>query len=189
MRFAAARRTEPLVSNLGHAMRILITGASGSGTSTLASALASSLGYTFLDGDHYLWVKPEPPFEAKRSPEDRRSLLLADLGRSAGAVLAGSIDGWDRELEDSFDLIVFLYLATEMRLARLRSRETQRFGAVDAEFLDWAAQYDLGTREGRSLANQRAWLAARSCPILSIEGDRTIEERLRIVLKHLPPTV
>jgi hypothetical protein len=33
-----------------------------------------------------------------------------------GAVVAGSIVGWGAELEDAFDLIVFVYLDASVRL-------------------------------------------------------------------------
>jgi hypothetical protein len=54
-------------------------------------------------------------------------------------------------LEHAFDLVVFLYVPTPIRLARLKLREERRFGKTDPEFLEWAAQYDAGTAEGRSL--------------------------------------
>ncbi len=62
----------------------------------------------------------------------------------------------------------------------------QRFGAVDAEFLEWAAQYDYGTLEGRSLKKQHDWLAARGCQIVKLEGDLTVEERVQLVLNSMP---
>lgn len=166
-------------------MRIHITGASGAGSSTLAIALARCLGWRCLDGDDYFWLRPEPPFEARRAPQERLAPLLSDMAEAGDVVLAGSVDGWGRELEDAFDLIVFLRLNTDIRLQRLRAREMQRFGAVDADFLAWAAQYDTGTLEGRSLSRQYEWLAARSCPVLEIEGDLSVEERMRRVLGRL----
>lgn len=166
-------------------MRIHITGASGAGSSTLAIALASRLGWRCLDGDDYFWLRPEPPFEARRAPQERLALLLSDMAEAGDVVLAGSVDGWGRELEDAFDLIVFLRLGADIRLQRLRAREMQRFGAVDADFLAWAAQYDTGTLEGRSLSRQHEWLATRSCPVLEIEGDLSVEERMRRVLDRL----
>ncbi len=65
-----------------------------------------------------------------------------------------------------------------MRLARLRERELRLYGKADPEFLEWAAQYDVGPPEGRSLARQRAWLAARKCPVLCLEGDLSTQQRL-----------
>jgi len=85
-------------------------------------------------------------------------------------------------VEDAFDLIVFLFVATQTRLARIRRRETERFGTADPAFLTWASQYDEGPPEGRSLAKHESWLAQRSCPILRIEGDTSVQARVRRVM-------
>jgi uridine kinase len=159
-------------------MLIHITGASGSGTSTLGKTLAEELGGAFLDADDFFWSPSEPPFQVRRPVEERRSLLLDQLSRADIAVLSGSVSGWGVEIEDAFDFVVFLYVDTALRLGRLREREIQRFGKANPAFLDWAAQYDEGPSEGRSLAKQRAWLAARSCPVLNLEGNLSTRERL-----------
>jgi len=166
-------------------MRIHITGASGSGTSTLAAALAERLGAACLDGDTYYWLRPEPPFADKRPADARRAMLSRDLQAAQHAVLGGAIIGWGTEVEDAFDLIVFLYLDAPIRLARLRERELQRFGAVDEAFIEWAGQYDQGPSEGRSLAKHRAWLADRTCPVLALHGDLSVEARVERVLAGL----
>jgi hypothetical protein len=163
-------------------MRIHITGASGSGTSTLGTALAAALGYAFFDADNYYWLPTTPPFAHKRAPGERLRRLVDALSAHTNAVLAGSILDWGAELEDSFDVIVFLYLDAETRIARLRTRETARLGHADPAFLTWAAQYDDGPPSGRSLAKHRAWLLARSCPIVEIHGDTEVEARVRTVV-------
>ena len=168
-------------------MKIHITGASGSGTSTLGAALAAQLGGVHLDADDYYWLPTEPPFLSKRDPKERLARLLAALSASPRTVLAGSIVGWGPELEDSFDLIVFLYLDAELRVERLKAREFKRLGRIDQAFLDWAAQYDEGPSEGRSLARHRAWLQTRTCKVLELHGDLTVDERLASVLRALEP--
>ena len=47
-------------------MRTLITGASGSGTSTLARSVAARLGIAVFDTDDYFWLPTSPPFVSKR---------------------------------------------------------------------------------------------------------------------------
>jgi len=72
----------------------------------------------------------------------------------------------------------------------LRRREIVQLGHADPLFLEWAAQYDEGRMDGRSLAKHQRWLSARSCPILRIDGDISVNERVVRVLKALPnPTV
>ncbi|WAS97296.1 AAA family ATPase [Nannocystis punicea] len=163
-------------------MRVLITGASGSGTTTLARALSGPLGSIAVDADDYYWLPTDPPYRQKRAPDVRLRMILVAVDAAPNAVVSGSVVGWGAEIEDSFDLIVFLYLDAAIRIERLRAREIEVLGSADPEFLDWAAAYDEGPPSGRSLAKHRAWLAERSCPVLRLEGDLSVEERARRVL-------
>lgn len=165
--------------------RILITGASGSGTTTLGRELARQLACAHLDADDCYWLPTVPPYQQKR-PAAQRFAMVRDAMRAAPRlVLSGSVLGWGAEVEDGFDLIVFLYVEADLRIERLRRRETGRFGAPDPAFLEWAAQYDAGPPEGRSLAKHTAWLAARRCPVLRLEGDQSTAERVGRVLQAL----
>ena len=163
-------------------MHILITGAAGSGTSTLAAAFSAATQSRCLETDDYFWRPSDPPYQNKLNEDERRSALLKDLRASANAVVAGSLVGWGEALEDAFDLVVFLYLPTAIRLARLRLREERRFGKADPKFLAWAAQYDEGTAEGRSLKRHQHWLENRKCRVLYLEGDLSTEDRLQRLL-------
>jgi uridine kinase len=166
-------------------VRVLITGASGSGTTTLGGALASSIGGVFFDADDFYWMPTDPPFAEKRN-RDLRSSLFSDALRShPRVVVAGSIMGWGRELEDGFDLIVFLQLETAIRIARLREREMRIYGRVDPAFIEWATRYDVGPPSGRSLKKHENWLATRKCPVVRIDGDLTVEERLARIEPHI----
>ena len=63
-------------------MRVLVTGASGSGTTTLGRALSRELEDSFFDVDDYYWVPTEPPYQQQRDSSARLSLLLADLSKA-----------------------------------------------------------------------------------------------------------
>jgi uridine kinase len=166
-------------------MRILVTGASGSGTTTLGRTLSVCLGSSFLDADDYYWIPTDPPYEKKRDPAARLQLILADLRKSSSTVVAGCVRNWGGELEDSFSLIVFLILDAEVRVARLQEREMSELGRVNEAFLEWAAQYDTGRMPGRSRALHEKWLSERSCPVLRLEGDLSVAERVARVIEAL----
>ena len=171
-------------------MRVLVTGASGSGATTLGRAPSARLGSSFLDADDYYWMPTDPPYKEKRDPAARLQLILADLRKASSAVVAGCVRNWGGELEDSFSLIVFLTLDAEIRVARLREREMSELGRVDEVFLEWAAQYDTGRMSGRSRALHEKWLSERSCPVLRLEGDLSVAERVARVteaLSNQPP--
>ena len=163
-------------------MKILITGAAGSGTSTLANAIAEATQTHALETDDYFWRPTNPPYQVKFEPEERCARLLKDLRARPETVVAGAVMAWGEALEHAFDLVVFLYVPTPIRLARLKLREERRFGKADPDFLEWAAQYDAGTAEGRSLEKHRQWLQNLRCPVLYLEGDGTVEARLQSVL-------
>jgi adenylate kinase family enzyme len=166
-------------------MHIHITGASGSGATTLGAALARELLLRHADADNYYWLPTSPPFKEKRNAIDRLALLRKDLHSEPGVVLSGSIYGWGSEVEDAFDLVVFLYLPAAIRVERLRRREIERYGAANPAFLEWASQYDEGPSEGRSLAKHNAWLAQRTCPVLRVEQDQTVAQRVAQVCQAL----
>jgi adenylate kinase family enzyme len=167
-------------------MHILVTGASGSGTTTLGQAIAADLGAVFVDADDLFWLPTSPPFKEKRDREERAALLREKLTREQRTVVAGSVMGWDDELEHTFDFIIFLRAPADVRLPRLRARELARFGLVDEDFLAWAAQYDTGTVEGRCLTRQLAWLEQRRCPVVHLSGTIPIAALVPAVRRVLP---
>lgn len=161
---------------------ILITGAAGTGTTTLANVLAKELRTTHLEADDFLWLPSDPPYQQMADKTQRGDRLLNEMRAQSRAVVAGSVMGWGRQVENEFDLVVFLYLPVELRLARLERREIERFGQANPEFMAWAAQYDEGGVPGRSLARHHEWLAERTCVVLNLEGDMSVSDRVRHIL-------
>jgi cytidylate kinase len=166
-------------------MRVLITGAAGSGTSTFGRALAREIGAKFIEADDHFWIASDPPFQAKRAPAERLRSLLGEMQLASKIVVAGSVVGWGAEIEDGFHLIVFLSAPTPVRLARLKRRELERFGKVDPSFLEWASQYDEGRFPGRSRALHDQWLSNRRCVTLRIDGAEPVREGVVRIVEAL----
>jgi adenylate kinase family enzyme len=110
------------------ARRLHITGASGSGTTSLGAALAKTLGCHHLDTDDFYWLPTDPPFRTKWHASERLSLLNSALAGKAGFVLSGSLDGWGDPLIPLFTAVIFLETPTSIRLSRLQGREAQHYG-------------------------------------------------------------
>ena len=53
------------------------------------------------------------------------------------------------------------------------------------EFLDWASHYDDGTREGRNLKRHQAWLATLKCPVVRLDGTRSVPELVKEVCQAI----
>ncbi|GAB3911128.1 AAA family ATPase [Larkinella knui] len=173
-------------------MKIHIMGASGSGTTTLGHHVAEKLNVPYWDSDDFFWVKTEPPYQIRRNSDERNTLCKAALDSHTDSILGGSVGHWGDGWENRFDLVVFLWVPPAIRIERLRKREFERFGDVIftdpdrrksyEEFIDWAAGYDSDTARGRTLSFHRQWLQNVSCPVLKIEGDTTIAERMALIL-------
>lgn len=174
------------------ASRIHITGASGSGVSTLGAALADVTGAKQFDTDDFFWLPTEPPFVEKRPMPERLERLEAALDAADRWVLSGSALGWGEPLIPRFELVVFLHLPPDVRMARAFAREQARYGdriapggdmhAQHLEFMDWSRNYDTATDFSRNLHLHNRWLATLPCPVLRIEGAPGIDESLARVL-------
>jgi len=171
--------------------RIYIIGASGAGVSTLGAALALQLQAPHFDVDDYYWYPTDPPFEQPRSATDRIALLKTDLAVGQWA-LSGSLDGWGDELIQDADLVVFIDTPTEVRIERLKARESQRYGerilpggdmhANHMAFISWAAEYDQGTQFGRNRPRHERWLEQLVLPFIRINGALPTEQLLERVM-------
>jgi adenylate kinase family enzyme len=176
--------------------RIHITGASGSGVTTLGRALADALALPHHDTDDYFWLPTTPPYRELRPIGDRLRLMGEMFLPRADWVLSGGLDSWGDPLIPLLDLVVFLRVPNEVRIARLRDREARHFGAgvvapggwrheETESFIEWASHYEDGTREGRSLARHEVWLAALPCPVLRLDGTRPVADLVRAAAASL----
>jgi len=175
--------------------RIHITGASGAGTTTIGEYLGDALKWAHFDTDDDYWLPTDPPFRMKREMPER--LLQTTLDGNDDWVLSGSLDSWGDPLIPLFTTVVFLEVPTEIRLRRLRERDTIRFGSRaiqpggslhdhHREFLDWAVAYESGDFAGRSRPRHKTWLARLGCLVIVARGDSRPEELTSEILAQLP---
>ena len=154
--------------------------------------MAEALGVKHLDADDFAWAASEPPFVQRIEPAERWALFTAAIAGVERWVLSGSLLRWDDEVMGLFDLVVFLRIPQEARIARLLARERQRYGAKidpggsqyesNRYFMAAAAGYETGEYPVQNLPNTRAWLSRLTCPIVEIEGVVPLSESLARVL-------
>jgi adenylate kinase family enzyme len=176
--------------------RIHVTGATGSGVTSLGRAAADALALPHHDTDDYFWLPTVPPYREPRKVSERLRLMREMFLPRADWVLSGGLDGWGDDIIPHFDLVIFLTTPHELRIKRLRAREATHFGAdviapggwrhAETEaFIEWASHYEDGTREGRNLARHQAWLARLPCPVLRLDGSRPLSELVAEVLRAI----
>jgi adenylate kinase family enzyme len=174
--------------------RIHVLGAAGSGSTTLGESVARRLGIPHADADHFFWMPTDPPFTTRRPRVERLALLTQELPADGNWVFSGSAISWATALEPAYDLIVFLWLDPAVRMARLRHRETARYGAriepggdmaiASAAFFQWAADYDTAGPTQRSLAAHEAWLSGEAANVLRLDSAQPLDALTEAVLQH-----
>jgi thymidylate kinase len=112
-------------------------------------------------------------------------------------ILSGSLDAWGRDIAVLFDLVVFLDVPADVRLARLRHREHTTFGQATClpggsrhheheEFIAWASGYKDATKPGRTRARHQAWFSTLACPVLRLDGTEPLDTLANAVAAALP---
>ncbi|WP_306834547.1 ATP-binding protein [Neorhizobium huautlense] len=175
-------------------VRIHVMGASGSGTTSLGIALAEKLGIPHLDSDDFYWMPTDPPYTTPREIGPRIAMLEEQAQPERGWVLTGSALKWGMSIEPLYQLIVFLRLDPAVRMARIRKREAERYGArisaggdmaqKSQAFLEWAESYDVAGPGQRSLAAHEAWLETQTAPVLRLNSMNSVTELAEAVLRH-----
>ena len=175
-------------------MKIYITGASGSGTTTVGKLLSEELCIPHYDNDDIFWRHTEVPFSEKRSVEKRKEMLREIINREDHWIFTGSALKWGDLILLNSDLIIWLSCNSDVRIERLKKRESDRFGdrilpegdmyENHLAFLDWAKKYDSGGLDMRSKQAEELWMQNADCDIIRLENTDS-EMTVRRVLKHV----
>lgn len=176
-------------------MKILIFGASGSGTTTLGKEIEKRSDFKHLDADDYYWKKTNPPYQIKIPLVERNEKLKIDFEKFENVIISGSVVSWGKEWETAFDLAVFIRLENTERMERLKKRETDRYGEKlltdnkirqnSNAFLEWANQYEAPKFNGRSLEIHSNWMEMLDCKVLSLNGANELSDKVKIVLNEI----
>ncbi|WP_299256197.1 AAA family ATPase [uncultured Aquimarina sp.] len=180
-------------------MKILIFGASGSGTTTLGNEIEKRTNFVHLDVDDYYWKKTQPPFQEKIPLTKRNKNLKVDFKKFENVIICGSMVSWGKEWETSFDLAIFLYLNNSKRIERLEKRETERYGEKlltdkkikqnSKAFLEWAKQYENPNFNGRSLKIHNDWIELLTCEVLRINGEMELNNKVEKVITKIKSNI
>ena len=175
------------------ANRIHIFGASGSGVTTLGSNLSEQLKGKFLDTDTYYWKDSDPPYQHINNPKNRIEMIEKDISNMDNWVLSGSLCSWGQPLIHRFNLVVFLHLPNELRMARILNREQERYGSriepggdmhdKHVKFMDWASSYDEAIAPTRSLDMHETWMTQLACPVIRLDSSAQIGDLCDLVLQ------
>lgn len=169
--------------------KIFVCGLNGAGKSTLGRALAADLGYQFMDIEDYYFPKTDPNYlyASPRTREEVEELLKIDVKMHKNCVLAAVKPDFSDEIQKQFDLAIYVKVPKELRLERVKQRSFNKFGSrmqpggdlceTEQEFFRWVDERPENLVE--------KWLRTLTCPIIEVDGTKTIEENVVILHKML----
>ncbi len=162
--------------------RILIFGLNGAGKTTLGRECARILQIPHLDIEDYAFLPSAIPYTVKRSKEECRELLLADLQKSPACVFTAVQGDFGTEFFSMFRLAFFLSAPLDVRLERIRERACRQYGqrvisgdmaGQQKEFLQFAAS--------RPLEPVIKWGRSLRCPMICLDGTRLVSENALLI--------
>ena len=148
-----------------------------------------------MDTDDYFWMPTDPAYTTKREIKERLCMMHKDVDKAENVVISGSLVDWGDELIPQFTLAVRVVTDTDIRISRLRKRESESFGArIEAggdmyaehqEFIAWAGEYDTGSIDMRSKVKHDDWQKLLSCHQILVDGSKDINENFALIKREI----
>ena len=168
----------------------MIIGPSASGKTTLGKKVAELLNFPYFDVDDFIWRFDTPElYTVMYSREEKISRLQDAIAPYEHFVMAGSMSSFHQAFDDSFEMMVFLYVDPDIRVHRANERAIQRFGdrvlkggdmyESNQDFLKKIRRYEIDGSP--NLTEQKAWMESLSCKKLELDGTEPIEKNARII--------
>ena len=163
-------------------MGILICGLNGSGKSTLGKALASRIGYEFIDNEDLYFPKTDPAyaFADPRSKEEAIRILEEKIAGNGRFVFAAVKGDYGDKLIEALDCIILVDVPKQIRSQRVRDRSYRRYGE---RILPGGDLHDTETAwfsltDSRPEDYTEKWLETAHCPVIRTDGTLPVEENV-----------
>lgn len=175
--------------NTAQKRAIIVCGMNGAGKSTLGLALARELGYTFIDIEDIYFPKTDPSYlySSPRTDEEVEELLMEKMSGSKAFVLAAVRGDYSERITKSFDLAVYIDVPKDVRMERILKRSRDKFGdrAMPGGDLYEREQrfFEMCRSRGEHAAEN--WVKTLDCPVVRVDGLRTVEENVDIIIKNM----
>ena len=168
---------------------ILLCGLNGVGKSTLGKALAYKLNYRFIDNEDLYFPKTDPNYlyAVERTREEVERLLFEEIKTYENFVFTSVKGNYGDPEHPFFQYAVLIEVPRELRLQRVKNRSFQKFGD---RMLPGGDLYESEERffdfvKNRSENTVEEWAKGLSCPIIRIDGTKSIEENVDFIIKQL----
>lgn len=167
--------------------RIMICGLNGSGKTTLGKELSKKINFLHKDIEEYYFNNDTNyKYSSSATKEDVTQKIEKDINECDNIIFTSCIGDYG-DLSDLYDFVIFIRLDKETRLRRVKQRSYKQFGDRILE------NGDLFERENQFFdkvykkdeSDIIEWFNKLKCSKLEIDGLRTVEENVNIILDKL----
>jgi len=168
---------------------IQICGLNGCGKSTLGRALAGKIGFHFIDNENLYFTRSQAnePYANPRSEEEVERLLMNEVREYPNFIFAAVRGNYGKEIIPMYNYVVVIEVPKEIRSQRVRNRSFQKFGRRMLMGGDLYEQEEAFFRMAASRQDDYVenWLKLVKCPIIRVDGTRTIEENVQLIIQSV----
>jgi len=168
---------------------IIICGLNGAGKSTLGKALAENLDFHFIDNEDLYFPKTDPNYiyVSPRNREEVENLLFHEIKANKNFVFASVKGDYGEAVYPFFQYAVLIDVPKDIRIQRVKNRSFQKFGN---RMLTGGDLYEQEERffdlvKSRSENTVEEWIQSLKCPIIRIDGTKSIEENVDFIIEQL----
>ena len=167
--------------------RIMICGLNGSGKTTLGKELSKKINFLHKDIEEYYFNNDtDYKYNSSATKEEVTQKIEKDINKY-DKIIFTSCTGDYGNLSDLYDFVIFIRLDKETRLKRVKKRSYKQFGDRILENGDLFEKenkfWDKVYKKDESDINE--WFNNLKCSKLEIDGLRTVEENVNIILDKL----
>lgn len=128
------------------------------------------------------------PFSVARTKEEVQNALINDFRIHPRFILSSVTMNWNEAILSRIDLAFLVQTPPEERLKRIRIREEKRFGERVLPGGDmYLQQMEFRTASKNRDPKEAEESAKRlNCPIVVLDGTKSVEENLKRILRYLP---
>ena len=168
---------------------IIVCGLNGVGKSTLGKALAEELHFYFIDSEDLFFQKTDSdhPYAFPRSREEAERLLLREVRTHDNFVFASVIGDYGEVFYPFFHYAVWIDVPKDIRVQRVKDRSFQKFGNRMLPGGDLYETEETFFRfvESRAESIVEDWIRSLNCPVIRIDGMRSIEENVDLIIEQI----
>lgn len=164
---------------------IMVCGLNGCGKSTLGKALAQELGFHFIDNEYLFFsrAKLDEPYTSPRSRAEAETLFAQEVNEHNNFVFASVTGDYAKNIDDLYQYVILIDVPKEIRMQRVRNRSFDKFGN---RMLQGGDLYELEEAffeyiENRPENHVEKWVETLNCPIIRVDGTKTIEENIEFI--------